>query len=1258
MNKTLTLLGLALSTLFSFSGNAQVNLNSGLVAYYPFNGNANDASGNGINGTVSGATLTTDESGNANNAYYFDGINAYISLPFSPLYNFAPADSFSLAAWILPDNSTWPAQALVVKAPYNSNYTAANWNYGLYLENNKAMSGWANNNFLDGTTTLNLTTCWHHVAVTYRNGNWQLFVDGILEAFDYSQTMFILQDGFSSICLGKKGEAFGDWYKGKLDEVRIYNRRLNQDEINVLSTRTTICSSGPPCNCPSSSGNLIQNGDFEAPNTTSPAPPYGGFQSDYASTYPGPGSWGFFQWTTNANQQQSFWCTTTGTNHYLLFDGATTGTGNLAVAPYDILRYPNIPVIPGQTYRISYDAMNVMPGGVPATVDIKVNGVSLGTDVISNTCLPFNNHTYCWTATGNTAMLTLNVGVGAGIGRDLAIDNVFFGACQPAPDTIINKYAAVLATQPCDNVFTVDTATDFNAGDTVLVIQMKGAVIDTSNTAAFGTVLDYRNAGNYEINVVDSKTGNDIKLKYELKRQYDIPDGKVQLVRIPHFQNYTVNQPHTCMPWNGSKGGVFAIDVVDTLNLHANINANGKGFRGGIANTFPSSVTSCNVTAYSMGPNIDDGGMKGEGMANVSLSKSYGKGCLANGGGGGNGHNAGGAGGGNAGSGGIGGSEFSGCSSNPSINNTGGIPGVSLIYSNIANKIFSGGGGGTGQVNTQTVANGGNGGGIIILNAAIIKGGTGNISADGSDGLGCVNNGTFGSCHDGMGGGGGGGTVLVNVSTIIGTVSVLVRGGKGADEAGSAIYANVGPGGGGGAGVAWFNSAAVPAGVIMYSNGGTNGNIIYSGSNWGADDGQPGLTLTNLQVPIGNVLFVPSNVNPGFTHTVSGCKTVSFMDGSNGASGWQWFFGDNSGSSLQNPVHTYANIGTYQVKLIVTDSNGCKDSVIQSLTLVQPEFADAGPDTFFCEGRPVQLQASGGTSYQWSPAAGLSDPSIDNPVASPSVTTSYGVTVIDANGCQDNDTVVVTWLPGPTVRISPDEVEGCAQEPVQLIATGAIQYVWSPATGLDDPFIANPVASPVSSTTYIVSGTDDIGCTGRDTISVTVRPAPQIQATSDGEPISCAASPVQLHAYGASSYTWSPGFMLSDSTSAHPTAAPSVTTLFVLTGKDTYGCTGTDTITIRSIAHATYFMPNAFTPNGDGRNDKIYPIVYCEFEFESFHIFNRWGQRVFYTVKYRDGWNGHFNGVPAETGTYYYYVEGYKPDGKRVLYKGDIVLIR
>src|SRR5205085_2400418 len=108
---------------------------------------------------------------------------------------------------------------------------------------------------------------------------------------------------------------------------------------------------------------------------------------------------------------------------------------------------------------------------------------------------------------------------------------------------------------------------------------------DTNNASSFGDILSYNGAGNYEYNVVQSVSGNNITLKFQLQRSYDIPSGFVQFVKVSSFVNYTVSQKHTALPWTGSKGGVFALRVAGTLSLDANIDVSGKGFKGGTANT-------------------------------------------------------------------------------------------------------------------------------------------------------------------------------------------------------------------------------------------------------------------------------------------------------------------------------------------------------------------------------------------------------------------------------------------------------------------------------------------------------------------------------------------------------------------------------------------------------------------------------------------------------------------------------------------------
>lgn len=226
-----------------------VNLQNGLIAYYPFNGNANDASGNSINGTVSGAQLTTDRFGNANGAYRFNGASDFIRLPFSQLYNFKPSDAYSLSVWVQHEASS-NVRSVVVKSPYTSFYQTSQWNYGICITDNDIMSIGYHDNFVL-KSDLSLTPqepCWYLLTSTYSDGRWKLYINGELQKQDMSQTRRILQDGSSSIVFGKKGEADGDYYKGKMDEVRIYNRMLSDEEVKALYTQGTPCTKPVACN--------------------------------------------------------------------------------------------------------------------------------------------------------------------------------------------------------------------------------------------------------------------------------------------------------------------------------------------------------------------------------------------------------------------------------------------------------------------------------------------------------------------------------------------------------------------------------------------------------------------------------------------------------------------------------------------------------------------------------------------------------------------------------------------------------------------------------------------------------------------------------------------------------------------------------------------------------------------------------------------------------------------------------------------------
>ena len=829
---------------------------------------------------------------------------------------------------------------------------------------------------------------------------------------------------------------------------------------------------------------------------------------------------------------------------------------------------------------------------------------------------------------------------------------------------VINQYTPIVGLLPCENIIVVENAGAFFVNDTVLIIQMQGAVIDSSNTNSFGQVTIYNNVGNYEYNFVKSVSGNNIELKNKITRTYDIPTGKVQLIRVPYYQNATVISTLSCLPWDGQKGGVLAFNTEDLITLSANITVNGAGFRGGIDPVTVPSSYNCyqNNFYYPVNPDLASG--KGESFATISADKSFGKGAIASGGGGGNSHNSGGGGGGNSGSGGFGGYNFEGspCDNTPFDNR--GIGGRSINFSNTDNRILMGGGGGAGHTNNPQAfeARGGNGAGIILITGNRLVSNGFKITANGNDGVACAV--PSPQCHEGMGGGGAGGTIVLDISNYTDNTVLDTKGGKGADMV-AAGFLKVGPGGGGGGGKIIFSNPAVPANVSVSNSGGINGVATgYSNDPFGATSGATGTNLFNIVFPIDLTPFRPNIDSVRINDLKLSCNEFDFRGlgyvNTNPVASWQWSFGDGGTASTQDAIYSYSNPGPFTVKLVVTDINGCIDSISK---LVNPSFLtlDAGPGDTICTASSTQLQsqATGAVSYSWIPAAYLNNPTIPDPQASPPATTLFYLTATNAQGCSQTDSVLVNVRADAGFAVNPP-LSTCLNSPVQLSASGGDLYSWTPAGSLSNANISNPNANPLTSTTYTVDITDTLcGLSTSLSTSVQVRPLPVIRASRSND-IDCSVTDSRLNASGALSYHWTPAGSLSNPLSASPLASPLVTTSYVVTGTDGFGCAGKDSVIVKVSADnkALYQMPTAFTPNNDGLNDCYGVKLWGQVLEIEFSIYNRWGERVFYTRNPSACWDGTVKGVPQNPAVFVYMIKARTSCQDHVFRKGTFALIR
>jgi hypothetical protein len=408
---------------------------------------------------------------------------------------------------------------------------------------------------------------------------------------------------------------------------------------------------------------------------------------------------------------------------------------------------------------------------------------------------------------------------------------------------IINTYHSVIGINA--TVAKLDNVSGLSYGNTVVIIQMKGATISTANNSSFGDTSSLNNAGNYELATICSVSNDSVYFFNQLLNNYDV-SNKVQLVKFGEYYSATVTDTVKAQSWNNTtgKGGVLALKVEEDLTLNAPLFADSTGYKGG---AFYLHSSSCNLFnpvgngyAYDATSSSEqNGAYKGEGVADVPANLDGARGAPANGGGGGNNHNNGGGGGGNLTGGGNGGGNFStgpsGCTGN--YQGRGG----KALNSWSGKKIFLGGGGGAGHANNtvQTYA-GGNGGGIVIVLAKNIFGNGYKISANGQNGR--------STSYDGASGGGAGGSIIMNITnTYLGSLTVEANGGNGGNEdddnSSGRCY---GAGGGGSGGVIYFNGA-IPGITTSYSGGsaGVNIDALSCGTPVPAINGSTGLAIPN-----------------------------------------------------------------------------------------------------------------------------------------------------------------------------------------------------------------------------------------------------------------------------------------------------------------------------------------------------------------------------------------------------------------------------
>ena len=479
--------------------------------------------------------------------------------------------------------------------------------------------------------------------------------------------------------------------------------------------------------------------------------------------------------------------------------------------------------------------------------------------------------------------------------------------------------------------------------------------------------------------------------------------------------------------------------------------------------------------------------------------------------------------------------------------------------------------------------------------------------------------------------------------------------------------------------------------------------------------------------------------------------TISFTDMSLNTQStiisWLWEFSNGDSSHLQNPEIVITETGSLDVMLTIFSDDGCENVVMETIDirLISLSLQDS-VSSCFGSGVALNPNANPEYIYNWSPPDNLSDPSSGNPLANPSTTTIYSVTVTDFSfdTCQivrevtvlvpqpitlevsenmetcneevlifaeSPQAVSVEWSENPAfisiigttdeLMVLPEFITtyyvrvtdqfGCSmtEEVVvenrgidvltidQTICMGdtvrinainlnpdPVTYSWSPiASIIEGEFTSNPLVSPDESEVYTVFLENDFGCTETATLAVTTLQAIEnVVATATPDTILAGqSSQLLIEDTTGVNYQWNPESNLDDPQSNMPIASPLETTTYIVSVTGSNGCIAVAEIRVVVVTPACdepfIFFPTGFSPNGDGENETL-RVYGSGIDEAHWVIYNRWGEKVFEAFTPDMEWDGTYKGNLLEPDVFGYYLEVRCFNEETFIKKGNVTLLR
>lgn len=380
----------------------------------------------------------------------------------------------------------------------------------------------------------------------------------------------------------------------------------------------------------------------------------------------------------------------------------------------------------------------------------------------------------------------------------------------------------------------------------------------------------------------------------------------------------------------------------------------------------------------------------------------------------------------------------------------------------------------------------------------------------------------------------------------------------------------------------------------------------------------------------------------------------------------QWIFGDGDTSYAENPVHTYKSPGLYETKMVITGFDGCTSDTLRRIITVgaRPKSDFTANDTCAFLQPRITLGASvPNTRWEWYlNGTLLSSGATPNLRGLPAATYTLQQVSKSAFECPA-DTLAQSFTLHKNPQISTSVSDACINQQVTFTAkqtdsaTTINGWYWTLGDGTSST-VQNPAHTytqrgRVAVRTWAQSA---LGCTS-DTVVKTVEVIRPF-ANAGRDTIVYVNEPFRLNGIGQGKFLWMPANNLSANNIPNPVVTLSADQQYVLQVSTNDGCISKDTINIKVTKLLGVFIPNAFTPNGDGLNDYIHPRYYGVKRLIYFTVFNRWGQKVYSTNSMKAIWDGSTNGAKLGTETFVWVIRAEDMTGQIKEEKGTILLIR